>query len=111
MGQKNIGMCLLLTVLTCGLYIFYWMYSISEEALLAPNNEWHTSGFMVLVFDMFTCGLYGIYWCYKMSKIFSSGNSDTKPLILLLLWLCGFGWVSLCVIQDDINQLNRMKYN
>lgn len=66
--NKSIVTCVILTIITCGLYGIYWMYCINEAACQINPAEWYTSFGLVVLFTILTCGIYGLYWNYKIGK-------------------------------------------
>ncbi len=103
--NRNIGMCLVFCILTCGLYSLYWIYVITEDAIHTNSSEWSTSGGMTLLLMFVTFGLFTIFWSYKMGKVFEQANGGRDNSILyLILKLLGLNIISLCIIQDDINK-------
>lgn len=45
--QKSIGVCILLTFITCGIYGFVWMYQMAEDVNTVTRRPNATSGGMV----------------------------------------------------------------
>ncbi len=103
--NKNIAVCVILSIVTCGIYGLYWMYTLNEAACLVNPAEWNTPGGMVIVLSIVTCGIYGIYWNYKMGKTFAviPGASDNS-LLYILLSIFGLGIVNFCIMQSDVNR-------
>lgn len=104
MRNRNIALCIVFTLLTCGIYAIYWMYTINEAARIVNPNEWHTDGGLVILFTILTCGIYGVYWNYQMGKAFrvlpyASDNS----ILYLVLSLLELSIINYCLIQNDIN--------
>ena len=66
--QRNIGVCLVLTIVTCGLYGLYWISRINDDSCELAGESSYTSGGMVVLFGIITCGLYTIYWNYKLGE-------------------------------------------
>ena len=96
---------LILSLVTCGIYMLYWMYKVNDELNLLAGNPNGTSGGMVLVFDILTCGIYGIYWNYKMGQNVSRLTGDNfSPIVMLLLALFQCSFISLALMQDTINK-------
>lgn len=99
------AICLILSLVTCGIYMLYWMYKVNDELNLLAGNPNGTSGGMVLVFDILTCGIYGIYWNYKMGQNVSRLTGDNfSPIVMLLLALFQCSFISLALMQDTINK-------
>ncbi len=109
--NRNIGMAILLTVVTCGIYGIYWMICLNDEINQASGNTQDPSGGMVFLLSLVTCGIYTFYWMYKMgekldcvavSKGMAAGN---RGVIYLILTFVGLGIVSYCLMQDSLNKL------
>lgn len=109
-SKKNVAMCVILSILTCGLYGIYWFYTLSEDAAFLGNDR-SFSGGMAILLGIVTCGIYTIYWYYKVGKLmfdaFDSRGMRTSDnsILYLVLGLFGLGIVNFCIIQNDINQL------
>ncbi len=105
MQNRNVALCVVLSILTCGIYGLYWLYELNEAACVSNPNEWNTNGGLVILLSIVTCGIYGIYWNYKMGKALSvlPGASDNSTLYLVLSVL-GLPIVNYCIMQSDINR-------
>lgn len=110
MEQRDIGMSIFLSIITCGIYAIYWMYKITEE-MINFNGE-NTNARTEILLMFVTCGIYGIYWNYKMGKrIYTaqlnteqSNASDESTLYLILAFL-GLSIVSVAIMQSNMNKL------
>ncbi|WP_165248816.1 DUF4234 domain-containing protein [Adlercreutzia sp. ZJ141] len=110
--NRNIAVCILLSIITCGIYGIYWIYCLVNELNTASGHPQDTSGGMVILFSILTCGIYGIYWYYKAGEKVAeirrrqTGAADNSSAILyLVLALFGFGIVNDCLIQNELNNL------
>lgn len=102
--NKNIVVCILLSIVTCGIYGVYWFWCINETARTVNPAEWQTTGGMAVLFTIITCGIYSIYWNYKMGRAFAAINGGTDNSVLyLVLSLFGLSIVNYCLMQNDIN--------
>lgn len=103
---RNVGLCIVLSIITCGIYAIYWMYCIHNDVQEVSGITMGTSAGMVIVLDIITCGIYGIYWNYKMGQALDNakgvpnGNSGILYLVLALL---GLGIVSMAIMQSELN--------
>lgn len=103
---RNVGLCIVLSIITCGIYAIYWMYCIHNDVQEVSGVTMGTSAGMVIVLDIITCGIYGIYWNYKMGQALDNakgvpgGNSGILYLVLALL---GLGIVSMAIMQSELN--------
>jgi hypothetical protein len=126
---RNIALCILFSILTCGIYRYYWIAKMNDDTKELVRRPEETSGGMVVLFSILTCGIYELYWLYKMGervdemKNRPNGNSALLFLILplagafasgVLYWATnenysgtGFAcmiFVVLGIIQDTINK-------
>ena len=62
--KKSIGMCILLSVITCGIYSLYWVYTLQEDTNRLTMNNTEPTGGMVVLLDIVTCEIYIVYWSY-----------------------------------------------
>ena len=105
--EKSIPLCIVLTLVTFGIYGLYWFVVMTDEMNRAAGEPEATSGGMALLFSIITCGIYSIYWAYKMGEKVDrvkgqpGGNS---PILFLILSIFGLGIVNYCLIQDTLNK-------
>lgn len=110
--ERNIVACVILSILTCGLYGIYWYICMTDEAN-AVSREDDTSGGLAFLFTLLTCGLYGIYWSYRMGqKMGSAGEIYNKPIkdngiLYLILFCIGLNIVNCILIQNDLNRFSK----
>ena len=57
--QRSVGLCIVLSVITCGIYGLYWLVCLNNDANTVTGKP-GTDGGMVLLLTIVTCGLYGI---------------------------------------------------
>lgn len=106
-APRNIALCILFSIITCGIYSIYWMIKINDEVNQLSGEPNATSGGMVFLFSLITCGIYGLYWMYKMGerceriKRMPAGYTG---ILYLVLGLVGFGIISYALIQDTLNK-------
>ena len=112
--ERNIAMCIILSLVTCGIYGLYWFIVMTDDAVKANNGkEYNTSGGIAFLLTLVTCGIYGIYWYYKMGKALYSAKqqkgitSNDNSVLYLLFGLIGFGIISYCLMQNDLNELAK----
>lgn len=109
--KRNIGVCILLSIVTCGLYSFYWLVVLNDE-LNELSGEDGASGVLVLVFSFLTCGIYSLYWYYKAGEKIriaqfkrNMAQSDSLGIMFLILGVLGLGIISFSLMQDSINKM------
>lgn len=109
--QRNIALCVVFTIITCGLYGLYWRVVLVDDVNFA-SNERDTSGIGVLLLSIITCNIYWLYTVYRMGrKLYSAwerrGRSadNNMSLVYLILSIFALDIVTMCLIQSEINNL------
>ena len=107
--KRNIGLSILFSILTCGIYSIFWFVKMTDESnALSGQNE--TSGGMAFLLTIVTCGIYTLFWNYKMGKTMEKAqqrvvHATDNSVLYLILAIFGFQIISYCIIQSDINAL------
>lgn len=110
MRQRNIVVCVILSIVTCGIYGIVWFINLTNDAARL-NDDYNFSGGTAFLFTLITCGIYGIYWNYKMGKELYEANikknkqASDNSILYLILSLLGLGIVNYCLMQNDINEV------
>ncbi|MHC4608488.1 MAG: DUF4234 domain-containing protein, partial [Planctomycetota bacterium] len=86
-GVISIGLGIVLTMLTCGIYGLYWQYR-QIETLNAWLGRREFSFWVWLLLSLLTCGIFAVYYEYKMSMGINeiqreNGFSVNKDLALI----------------------------
>ena len=114
---RNIGLYLVLSIVTCGIFMIYWLYSIARDvddicrAHNQPVSQFPPMVHVALIYV--TCGLYGLYFFYTSSKKLHSisyNNGYRAPddsIINMILVLFGLMVVANCIIQSCINDIHK----
>ncbi len=109
--KRSVALCIILTLVTCGIYGIYWMYCVVNDLKIASKTSDTPDGGIVLLLSIVTCGIYELIWFYKageqVSKIkFGAGqNSSSDGWLYILLALLTSGIVPLALIQNELNQV------
>lgn len=107
--KREVVVAIILSILTCGIYAWYWLVVMTDDANKVSGST-EPSGGMALLLTIVTCGIYGWYWCYKMGeKLYLAGEQSGKNIpnnavVYLLLSLFGLSIVSYALIQNDLNK-------
>ena len=103
--NRNIAVCIILSIITLGIYGLYWFVVMTDESnALAPNNA-TTSGGKALLLTIVTLGIYGIYWVYKLgNKMSEMGAGSDQGILFVILTLVGLGIIPTCMAQAEINK-------
>jgi hypothetical protein len=109
----SIPLYLIVTVLTLGLFNFYWNYRQMESCNeLLDRREFSFALWFLLC--LVTCGLYHFYYQYKMGEAINQIQRSyelpvTKdlPILSLVAALVGFGVVADCIHQHELNRIDE----
>lgn len=107
--QRNIGLCIVLSLITCGIYGMYWFVCLTEDTNTVANEE-GTSGVLALILAIITCQIYGFYWAYKCGEKLDKARMDrglpasNGGVLYLILYILG-GIIAYALIQNELNKL------
>ena len=122
--DRSLVMYILLTILTCGIYAYYFIYKLADDVNeMCEGDGQKTGGLLAyIVFSFLTCGFYSLYWEYKIGNRLQA-NAPKYGITLqengttLVVWylvgsiLCGIGpFVAMHILLKNTNQL-AMAYN
>ena len=103
--QRNIVTCILLSLVTCGIYGIYWLVMMAKEAVSVKDPM--DSGILEIVLMLFLPFL----GFFLAEKKFAEGCAEKgiahsdNSILYLILGLVGLGIVSACMMQNDLNKL------
>ena len=110
--NRSIAMCVVLSIVTCGIYGLYWFVTLTDDTNIVSNEPNGTSGGMALLLTIVTCGIYGWYWAYKQGEkidracMARSMPASNSSVLYLLLCIFGLGIVAYAIMQDKLNQMS-----
>ena len=106
MKKRNIALCVILTIVTLGIYGIYWFIKMTNDVNELANPEKNTSGGVSFLLTLITCNIYGIYWAYKMGERCDRirGIQGNSSILYLILSILGLDIVYFCLLQDMINK-------
>lgn len=108
--EKNIAICILLSIVTCGIYGIVWFVNMTDDMRYASGDQ-TLSGGMAFLLTLVTCGIYGYYWAYKMGKASAMAKAnrglpaEDNSVLYLVLQIFGLAIVNYCLIQNDLNNM------
>ena len=110
--RKNVVTCILLSIVTCGIYGIIWFIKLTDDAAKASNDQ-SMSGVKALLLGIVTCGIYYFIWAHKMGKMIHAGKinariatgSDDSSVLYVILQLLGLGIVNYCLMQSELNSI------
>lgn len=109
--KRSIATCLVLSIVTCGIYGIYWFICMTDDTNAVAGIEGGTTGGMAFLYTLITCGIYQLYWLYKQGEKLDTAKaqqglpSGSSGVLYLVLGLLGFGIISMALMQDSINKL------
>lgn len=109
--QRNIGVAIVLTIFTCGIYGIYWYITLNNDVKSASNDISLPNGGVVFLLTLVTCGIYGFYWAYRMGKAIAQArkNAGLEPtdnsVLYLVLQVIGLAIVNYALIQNEVNTI------
>ena len=110
--NRSIALCIVLSIVTCGIYGIYWMVCLVNDLNVASGRPTDTSGGVVFLLSIVTCSIYLLYWFYKAGEKVSevkqrNGEIADSSTGILYLILCFFGLsiVNYALIQNELNKV------
>ncbi len=108
--KRGIGLSILLTIVTCGIYGIFWFISLTDDIKRVSGDESLPSGGMAFLLTIVTCGIYGFYWAYKMGKALQEIQTraniaavSDNSVLYLILQIFGLGIVNYALMQNSLN--------
>lgn len=111
--ERNVAVCIILSLVTCGIYGIYWFIKLTDELNAMAEVEAPTSGGIAFLLTLVTCNIYGIYWAYKQGEKVDAAKtkrnipSSNSGVLYLILQLVGFGIIAYALMQNEINQMAK----
>lgn len=108
--QKNIALCIVLSLVTCGIYGIYWFITLTNDLNTATGEE-GTSGGVAFLLSLVTCSIYMYYWAFKcgekVDKIRQQNGEagGSNGVLYLILCLFGLGIVTYALVQSELNKV------
>lgn len=109
--KRNIALCIILTIVTCGIYGLYWFVCITNEAnVVSDHASDGTSGGVALILSIITCNIYGLYWAYKQGEKLDEAKtakgipSSNTGIMYLILCFLGLGIIAYALMQSELNK-------
>ena len=107
-NKRKIGVCILLSIITFGIYQIYWEYLLVKNTRAIRKDQSSCTGEMLcLVFVPF----YSLFWWFTRGKIvkeeFSKHGYSAigNEIAYLILGIFSLGIVSMAIMQNDFNSL------
>lgn len=110
--NRSIGVCILLSIVTCGIYSIYWFIKLTDETNIVAEEPNGTSGGIAFLLSLVTCGIYGFYWAYKQGEKLDNAYTKrglvpgSKGVLYIVLCVVGLSIVAFALMQDSLNKLS-----
>ena len=109
----------MLSIITCGIYSYYFIYKIAKDVNVACDGDGqNTSGLAAFILlSIITCGIYTWFWYYNLGNRLAAnapryGMTFQENGTTILLWqifgsfLCGIGpFVAMYILIKNTNQI------
>jgi uncharacterized membrane protein len=110
--KRNIATWILLSIVTCGICHFVWIYKMNEEinAMKNSNLDKRSSATVVLL-SIVTCNIYAIYWYYvvaqDLTNISREMNTTNQADNAIAVLVCGIFCpvISMGILQNQLNEI------
>jgi len=112
--KRSLGMYIVLSIITCGLFSIYWFIVATDDLKIAANDYEGSTGGVAYLLTVITCGIYGYFWAYKMGERLDIAKSmrgmptGSSNILFLILQIFGLMIVNLALIQDSLNKFADM---
>lgn len=110
--ERNLATCILLSIVTCGIYGIYWLICLVNDINTASGHENDTSGGMVFLLSLITCDIYLLIWMYQAGgkieqakAIRGLPSEKDSGVVYLILGIFGLGIVSYALMQNELNKI------
>lgn len=107
---RSIALCIVLSIITLGIYGIYWFIKLNDEANFVSQEPKPTSGGVAFLLSLVTCSIYAYYWAYKQGEKLDRASTmrglpaGSKGILYLILCLFGLSIVAFALMQDTINK-------
>lgn len=117
--DRNLIVFILLSIVTCGFYGYYFIYSIARDVNIVCDGDGENTGGLLayILLSYITCGFYNIYWLYKLGNRLQNnaprfGMNFPENGTTVLMWiifgslLCWVGsFVGYNIVISNTNRL------
>lgn len=108
--EKGVAACVILSIVTCGIYTWFWMWSMVKKIRMVTGQPDDCVGEYLL---LMLVPYYNVYWVYSRAKKlyenagFRGIQISDNSVIYLVLNILGLQIVSYAMIQDQLNNLAK----
>lgn len=117
--DRSLILYIVLSVLTCGIYGYYFLYKMALDVNVACEGDGETTPGLLpfIIFSFLTCGIYSFVWEYKLGDRLKN-NAGRYGIMFaesggtILMWdlfgvlLCGIGpFVAMNILIKNTNKI------
>lgn len=104
-NKRDIVKCVVLSLITCGIYGIYWTICIAREGVSVKDPS--DDGMLELILSLVLMPVGTFLIEKKITEGCQAKGIEHKDntLLYLVLGFVGFGIVSMCMIQNDLNNI------
>lgn len=109
--KKDIAACIVLSIITCSIYYFYWVFTIMRKIKIL-NHEMDISVSLELLCFIIV-PFYNWYWYYTRAYQLSEGaekngySVENYNVLFLVLSIVGLSIINVAVMQSKLNIIAR----
>lgn len=118
-ADRSLLIYILLSMITCGIYGYYFIYKMAHDVNIACEGDGETTSGLVLfiVLSFVTCGIYSLIWQYQLGNRLASNAprynmSFQENGTTVLMWflfgsmLCGIGpFIAMHILIKNSNKI------
>ena len=117
--NRSLGKYILFTILTCGIYSYWFVYKLAEDVNIMCSGDGKKTGGLLkfILLSIVTCGIYAWFWYYNIGNRlaenaqrynlhFSENGTSVLMWMIFGIVLCGIGpFVAMHILIKNTNAL------
>lgn len=117
--NRSLVMYILLTIVTCGIYSFFFIYSMARDVNIACEGDGQKTRGLIqyLILSFITCGIYPLIWEYSLANRLAEGSERygmrfAENGTTILMWhifgmvICGIGpFIAMNILIKNTNRI------
>ena len=104
MKKRSIGIMILLTIITGGLYSIYWTCSFQNQLRKETGKGFGGLGHLLML--ILTVGIYAAYWQYAAGKRLAKLGTTDRGILYLIFCFVFLAWLNPYLMQSQANKLS-----
>lgn len=103
--KRNIVTAIILSIITCGIYMIYWAIMLAKEAVSV--NDSNDNGLVEILLMIFLPFLGFFLAEQKLAKGCAAKGiaHNDNSILYLILGIVGLSIVNFCMMQNDLNKI------